>query len=247
MIIQPPNATFPPDIPPVSLDIANGLLLALPPEAAAEILPRMELVELQRGTALGEVGQTVEHVYFVNRGLVSLMQSMRDGRAVDVATVGIEGLADPCTLLGLDHAILDVIVHVPGEAYRLSRPHLLAMMARHPGAKALLEHYMQWLVGQMAQNAACNRLHNLEQRCARWLLTAHDSARADQFALTQDYLALMLGAQRSSVAEVTSALRDAGHIDYHAGRMHVVHRAGLKRAACECYATVRGQLAAILP
>ena len=247
MIIQPPSRPCLDADQPVSLDIANRLLLALPPEVLAAIMPQLDLVELQRGQLLAEVGHTVRHVFFVNRGLVSLMQPLRDGRSADVATVGMEGLADPCTLLGLDHAILDVVVHVPGEAYRLSRPHLMALIAQHPAAKALLEHYMQWLMGQMAQTAACNRLHGLGQRCARWLLTAHDNARGDDFLLTQDFLALMLGAQRSSVAAVTATFRDSGLLDYRAGHMHIKSRAGLRHAACECYGAIRTQLAAILP
>lgn len=245
MIIHPPNGSFPPDVPPASLDIANRLLLSLPCDVQHEFLWRMEMVELTRGEVLAQVGAPVEDVYFINRGLVSLLRTMDDGRSVDVAAVGIEGVADPCTLLGLDHAILDAVVHVPGEAYRLSRSSLLAMMDRHPAAKMLLEHYMQRLVDQMAQTAACNRLHGLDQRCARWLLTAHDSARADRFMLTQEFLALMLGAQRSSVAEVTMAFRKAGHIDYRAGHMHIVNRNGLKHAACECYDAIHGQLTAI--
>jgi len=247
VIIQPPARPCPASGQPVSPDIANHLLLALPADVLAEILPQLDLVELRRGQRLAEVGDPVRHVYFVNRGLVSLMQPMHDGRSADVATVGIEGLADPCTLLGLDHAILDVVVHVPGEAYRLSRPHLLTMIAQRPAAKLLLEHYMQWLMGQMAQTAAYNRLHGLGQRCARWLLTAHDNARGDDFLLTQDFLALMLGAQRSSVAAVTATFRDSGLLDYRAGHMHIKSRAGLRHAACECYGAIRTQLAAILP
>lgn len=247
MIIQPPDGMFPLEPPPATLDIANRLLLAMEPTVRDILLLRMEMVDLARGQVLAEVGAPVEYVYFVNRGLISLLRVMHDGRSVDVATVGIEGMADPCTLLGLDHSILDVVVHVPGEAYRLPRRHLLAMLDLHPEVKDLLERYMQWLVGQMAQTAACNRLHSLEQRCARWLLTAHDNAGADLFPLTQDYLALMLGAQRSSVAEVTGSFRDAGHIDYRAGQMHIAQRAGLERAACECYEAIREGLTAIQP
>ena len=243
----PPGEPPLPDCQPVSRDIANRLLQALPAAVLDALLPRMEMVELARGQVLAELGAPVEHVYFVNRGLVSLLRTMRDGRSADVATVGIEGMADPCILLGLDHSILDAIVHVPGEAYRLPRRQLLTLLEQHPDAKAVLERYMQWLVEQMAQTAACNRLHGLEQRCARWLLTAHDSARGDRFVLTQDFLALMLGARRSSVAEITAAFRDAGHINYRAGQMHILHRESLRRAACECYMSIRRQLAAILP
>lgn len=246
MIIQPPNGNYAPDSPPVSLDIANGLLRALPPPALDSFLLRMVSVELARGQVLAQVGAPEEYVYFINRGLVSLMRVMNDGRSVEVATVGIEGMADPCILLGLDHAILDVVVHVPGDAWRVTRRHLLAMLETSAEARALLERYVQWLTDQMAQTSACNRLHGLEQRCARWLLTAHDNARADEFPLTQDYLAVMLGAQRSSVAEITAAFRDAGYVAYRAGNMHILNRGGLQRAACECYAAVTNRLAAIV-
>lgn len=247
MIITPPDSEFQADAQGSSRDIANRLLLAMPSSTLDSLLPRLDLVDLARGQILAEAGAPVEAVYFINRGLVSLLRTMKDGRAAEVATVGMEGLADPCTLLGLDHAILDVVVHVPGQAWRLPRRHLVSLLAEDEQARDLLERYMQWLVDQMAQTAACNRLHSLEQRCARWLLTAHDNARAASFPLTQDYLAVMLGAQRSSVAEITASFRDAGYIDYRNGQMHILDRGGLIRAGCECYREIRDQLAAILP
>ncbi len=186
MTIQAPGVAWNGDASPLSRDIANRLLLAFPADLREPLLARMEPVELARGQVLAEVGLPVEHVFFVNRGLISLIRTMDDGRSADVATVGIEGMADPCTLLGLEHAILDVVVHVPGEAFRLPRRRLLAMMEQSLPVKELLERYMQWLVDQMAQTAACNRLHGLEQRCARWLLMAQDNARADRVPLTQD-------------------------------------------------------------
>jgi CRP-like cAMP-binding protein len=243
MIIQPPDRRGVPEAPAEPRDVANRLLRAMPAAVLADLQPRMELVELSRGQVIAQVGAAVEHLYFINRGLVSLMRMMNDGRSVEMATVGIEGMADPCTLLGLDHAIMDVVVHVPGEAWRVTRRHLLAMLETNAATRGLLEHYVQWLLDQMAQTSACNRLHGLEQRCARWLLTAHDNARADEFPLTQDYLAVMLGAQRSSVAEITAAFRDSGYIAYRAGSMHILNRRGLRRVACECYATVSDRLA----
>lgn len=245
MIIQPPDDDFQPEPQAASRDIANRLLLAMPATTLAALLPRMELMELARGQVVAHAGAPVEHVYFINRGLVSLMRTMKDGRAAEVATVGMEGLADPCALLGLDHAIMDIIVHVPGTAWRVPRRHLIKLLEHDAKARDLLERYIQWLVDQMAQTSACNRLHSLEQRCARWLLTAHDNACADAFPLTQDYLAVMLGAQRSSVAEITAAFRDAGYIDYRNGQMHILDRAGLRTAACECYGMSSEQSAVI--
>ena len=213
---------------PASRNIANRILLALPPRTLDELLPSLNWVELARGQIICRAGTPVEHVYFVNRGLTSLIRAMRDGRTAEVGAIGIEGIAGLSALFGFDRAILDTIVQIPGEAFRIRETSLRDAMSRSKPVQMLLQHYLQWAISQIAQTAACNRLHSLEERCCRWLLIAHDSARSDTFSLRHEFFALMLGVQRSSVSLTAGILRKAGFIDYHAGRMTIVDRAGLE-------------------
>lgn len=214
----------------------------MPEESLDRLRPHLQFVSLPQGFIVKHVDGPIEFLYFVNRGFVSLVKTMRDGRAVEVGGVGIEGVTSPNALFGSDHAVFDGIVQIPGQAFRLSRETLKAEVARDPPLRVLLEDYARFLLGQIGQTAACNRLHSVEQRCCRWLLVAHDNARADRFFLTHEFLAMMLGAQRSGVSLAARALKDDGLIDYDRGVVTILDRHGLEHAACECYDTTRSEM-----
>lgn len=221
--------------------IANRILLALPPATLQQMWPAMEHVELTKSEVIDREDRPIGDVYFVNRGLVSLVKTMRDGRTVEIGAVGIEGITDPLALFGITTAALETIVQIPGTAFRIRRDVLREQMTAHKALRELLEKYTHFAVSQLAQTAACNRLHSLEERCCRWLLMAHDSALSDNFPLTHEFLAMMLGTQRSGVSIAARFLQKAGLIDYKRGWVTITNRPGLEDAACECYGTMRAE------
>ena len=212
--------------------ISNRLLLSLCPKTLERLRPDLELVPLRRGQVIDRV----------NRGLVSLVKTMRDGRSVEIGAVGIEGVTDPSALFGIEMAIVETIVQVPGTALRIPVAALLSEMASDHDFRCMIKKYIRFAISEIAQTAACNRLHTLEERCCRWLLIAYDSAMSDNFPLTHEFLAMMLGAQRAGVSVAAGALQRAGYIRYSRGQVTITNRTGLERGACECYASVRAEL-----
>jgi CRP-like cAMP-binding protein len=222
------------------IEIANRMLRALPDATVRRLRPALEPVRTVRGQIIDHVDGAVKHLYFVNKGIVSLIKTMKDGRTVEIGAVGIEGVTDPNALFGvIDTALLEAIVQVPGTAFRIGRDILRREMARDQALRELMGHYAHLFVDQIVQTAACNRLHSLEERCCRWLLTAHDSALSDTFPLTHEFLAMMLGVQRAGVSIAAKLLQRAGLIEYRRGEVTVSDRAGLEDAACECYGAIR--------
>ncbi len=215
--------------------INNKLLRLLPSESLDLLLPCLDFVELTSGETIDHVNRPIDHLYFVNRGVISLVKVMRDGRSVEVGAVGIEGITDPIALFGIDDAVIEAMVQVPGNAFRVGRKVLSSRMAEDAALRDLMQRYARFAYGQLVQTAACNRLHMLTQRACRWILTTHDSALADSFSLTHEFMAMMLGVPRSSVTLAVRELREAGFISYSRGRMNVIDRAGLRDASCECY------------
>ncbi|MGH6956814.1 MAG: Crp/Fnr family transcriptional regulator [Caulobacteraceae bacterium] len=216
----------------------SRFLRALPAETLARLTPHLEPVELVRRQPIYMPGDEASTVFFINRGLVSLVKLMRDGRQVEVGAIGVEGALGLGALLGLGEAVLEAVVQLAGSAFKIKSA-VLRDEAHHDHALAdLLRRYSSVAIAQIAQTAACNRLHSLEQRCCRWLLIACDSAGEDTFQLTHESLALMLGVQRPGVSIAASALQQAGLIRYQNGRVAVIDRQGLEAGACECYDTV---------
>ena len=224
----------------------NRMLLALPPASLARLRPDLEPVTLQRGQVIGRLGHPVAYLHFVDRGLVSLMKAMRDGRTVEIGTVGREGVTDAVATCGIGSTLLEGVVHIPGAALRIRLTTLLAAMQADAILQDLVHRYIRFCFFQVAQTAACNRLHLLEERCCRWLLTAHDSALSDTFPLTHEFLAMMLGVQRTGVSVAANTLKNAGLIDYSRGLVTITDRAGLEAAACECYASNEDMLSSCL-
>lgn len=216
--------------------ITNRILLALPASTLQRLKPLLVPMATEKGQILDRVDGPIEYMYFVNRGLVSVIKTMRDGRVVEIGTVGIEGVTDPNALFGVDKAVLEAMVQIPGSAFAIKREHLRREMARYGVLRAMMERYARFAYDQIAQTSACNQLHALEQRCARWLLIAHDSALSDTFPLTHEFLAMMLGVRRVGVTIVANVFKRTGLIDYVRGRVTILDRQGLEKVACECYA-----------
>lgn len=222
--------------------INNRLLLALQPSTLERLRAALEPMAIARGQTIDRVNVPIEHLYFVNCGLISTVKTMRDGRSVEVSAVGVEGLTDPYSLFGLDAAVLDTIVQIPGDVFRIRREVLIRAMSLDGSLRQIIQDYARFAFGELAQTAACNRLHSLEERCCRWLLVAQDSALADRFPLTHEFLAMMLGVQRSGVSITARALKTAGFIDYTRAQVKILNRRGLEATACECYQTSQDEL-----
>lgn len=224
----------------------NRLLAALPPADYARLRPHLEPVALARGDVLYDVDVPIAHAYFPTGGVVSLVTPLAGGVAIEVAMVGDEGLVGLPVFLGSPTSRGRALVQVPGAALRLPAAHLAALAPAAGPLPALLRRYTQALLTQIAQGAACGRAHGADQRCARWLLLAHDRAGGDQLPLTHEFLAQMLGVRRATVTEGAGRLQAAGLIRHRRGVVTILDRAGLEAAACECYRVIRGEYARLL-
>jgi CRP-like cAMP-binding protein len=214
-------------------------LAELSPLEAAWLAPHLESREMTQGEMLAPAGEPFQHVYFPETAVMSVISRMSNGDAAEVGTVGNEGMVGIGVFLGAIPSPHETVVQVAGASLRVSAA-VLADGASHPVLRRLLHQYTQEYLTQVSQTAACNRLHAIEPRCARWLLMTHDRVGgAMQFALTQEYLAVMLGVRRGGVTVAAGALQDAGLIRYRRGGIRVLDRPGLEAAACECYGIVR--------
>jgi CRP-like cAMP-binding protein len=215
----------------------NRLLGVLPHGELERIMPSLEPVDLPIGMTIHEPRKRIAHVYFVQSGIISMVSEMREG-TVEVGTVGREGMTGLPIVLGADTMPSRAFVQVPGDALRMTADELRRAMEESSPLQRLLFRYALALFDQAAQHAACNRLHSLEERCARWLLMTHDRAGGDVLALKQQFLAEMLGVHRPAVTLAAGALQNAGIIRYTRGKITVLDRARLEEASCECYAVI---------
>jgi CRP-like cAMP-binding protein len=158
---------------------------------------------------------------------VSIVKTMEDGRSVEIGAIGIEGMTSAITLMGFDRIALEAIVQIPGSAFRMARDAAIGVMRHDKAFSQVVQDHARFTLGQIAQTAACNRLHHLEERCCRWLLIAHDSALSDTFPLTHEFLAMMFGVQRAGVSVYLSLLKKAGLVDYSRGRITVTNRGAM--------------------
>jgi CRP-like cAMP-binding protein len=222
---------------------SNHLLDALPEAVRLAVLREAERIPLPLRTTIYEPGGRIGHVYFPVDGIISVVTVMRDGTQIEVVTVGREGLTGAQALLDGTTASGLTWVQVAGEGYRIRFDTFAALCARYAALRELVEKYLSALLDVMAQSIACNRLHYVNERCARWLLMTHDRVGRDEFRLTHEALATMLGVRRAGVSIAAAGLQQAGHISYARGRFTVVDRAGLERVACECYGAINGAFA----
>src|SRR5207344_1143304 len=216
----------------------NRLLARLPPEEYQRLLPRLQVVSLALKHVLYEARSPIDYAYFPNRGVVSALTVMEDGRAIEVATIGNKGMVGLPLLVGAKTAANRVIVQVSGEAVRMAEGVLREEVSRDSPLRRLLVLYHTAFLAQVSQAVACNGLHSVHQRCCRWLLMTQDRAHSDVFPMTHELLAGMLGVRRSTVSEVLEPLKEQGLIRYSRGKFTVLDREGLKAGACECYRTI---------
>ncbi|MFL5618131.1 MAG: Crp/Fnr family transcriptional regulator [Gemmatimonadaceae bacterium] len=215
----------------------NRLLAAIPAQELDRILPSLESVPLVDGMPIYERNEPISHVYFPISGVISLVSEMREG-TVEVGTIGREGMTGLPLVLRATTMPSRAFVQVPGHAYRMRGEDLASVMRVAPRIERMLYRYVLALFDQAAQHAACNRLHSLEERCARWLLMTHDRVDGDVLPLKQQFLAEMLGVHRPAVTIAAGALQKAGVIRYTRGKVTVLDRTALEEAACECYAII---------
>jgi CRP-like cAMP-binding protein len=229
--------------------LRRNRLLAAAPEPVRERLVAIGSIEhLEIRRLLFEEDARVEQVVFPLSGVCSLLSVASHDRAVEVATIGNEGFVGlPVFLQATLMSAHRAIAQVPGDAVLIDASEFLEISNSGGPFQAVLMRYTQALMTQISQAAACNRLHNLEQRGARWLLMTHDRVDGDRFPLTQEFLAQMLGSGRQAVNEAAQGLQDRGLITYTRGQITVTDRAGLEAAACECYAIIRGEFDRLLP
>jgi CRP-like cAMP-binding protein len=226
----------------------NRLLNGLPGESLAELTRDLQPRELAARSHVVAVGQAIESVYFPLSCVCATVAQGNRGVGVEVATVGNDGMSGLAVFLGVDSvASLDTYVQLAGTALAMSAAAFRAHLAKDAALVAIMGRYTQALLTQLAQASACNRLHTAEQRCARWLLMTHDRVDRDDFELTHELIAQMLGVRRATVTEIAGALQDAGAIRYARGVMSVVNRGILRGRACECYDFIQGEYARLLP
>lgn len=234
-----------PGLEPSNGGIANRILREIPKEEYEALVPHLEVMRFPMGRIVHDAGQEMHHVYFPNHGVLSMLTVLENGDVVEIATVGNEGMADLSVFLGLKVSQSRLLVQIPGDTLRINRQAFEELVPRLDGLRAGLGHFMVAMFTLVSQSAACNRLHPVEERAARWLLMTHDRVDADTFPITHEFLASMLGVRRPSVTVAAGMLQKAGLIAYRRGRMTVLDRTGLEAAACECYAIVREQFDAM--
>jgi CRP-like cAMP-binding protein len=223
---------------PTSNHLDNKLLAALPRSQFNLLVPHFATATLAQGAVVYETGDEVDQVYFPHNGMFSLLAVMRDGKAIETATVGREGVIGAMAGLGLYTSLVRVVVQLPLTASKIASPLFRKAVVASEEIRNFAIHYNEVLLTQARITAACNALHPVEARFCRWLLQSADRAAADTVTLTQELLAEMLGVRRTSVTEVAGKLQHEGVITYSRGVIRIVDRAGLERLSCECYQTL---------
>src|SRR5580698_374321 len=225
----------------------NRIVAALPLPERQELLDATTKVTLHVRTVLFEPGGAVEAVYFPTDGVISLVTPVQTGALVEVATIGNEGVVGVPLVQPLTGFAVRAITQVAGHGLRLEASIFTELVASSRTFQTLIDRYTQALFGQIAQAAACNRLHSSEERLSRWLLMSQDRVDSDEFMITQEFLAQMLGARRSTVSVSAGILQRAGLIRYTRGHVTIVDRAGLEAVSCECYGVIKAELDQVSP
>lgn len=224
----------------------NRFLSALPADVSERLRPHIEVLDLSLRQVLYTADQPITHVYFPRTAVCSLVLALDGDTLIEIATVGNEGLVGLPALLGAISIPGEAFCQVAGQALRLPAD-VLRREGNTPGAlHDLLQRYTQAHINQIAQSTACSRVHSIDERCARWLLITHDQVGSDQFHLTQQFLAMMLGVRRAGVNAAASILQRAGYIRYGRGVITVTDRTGLESAACACYRIVSDEFDRLL-
>ena len=225
----------------------NRLLLALPSRNLKRLMLELEHIRCQRAQVLMDADSSLDHVFFPDSGVVSVVAVYADGSIIEMATIGREGCSGVQAILGAKRSSVQLLVQIPGSAAKMSRAAFTRAMRSMPPFKSVMDAYVQSFLEQVMVSVACNGAHSLKQRLARWLLMMRDRSDGDALPITQSVLAEMLGVQRPTITNAARELERAGLIE--PGRRHVTirDRQGLTEASCECYQLVRARLAFHLP
>jgi CRP-like cAMP-binding protein len=225
----------------------NRLLLALPSRNLKSLMPELEQIRCQRAQVLMNADSSLDHVFFPDSGVVSVVAVYSDGNIIEMATIGREGCSGVQAILGAKRSSVQLLVQIPGSAAKMSRAAFSRGMQSIPSFRSVMDGYVQAFLEQVMVSVACNGAHSLKQRLARWLLMMRDRGDSDVLPITQDLLAEMLGVQRPSISNAAQELERAGLIERGRRQVTILDRQGLTAASCECYQLVRARLAFYLP
>lgn len=217
----------------------NRLLASLPLVELERLRPHLVSTELGYKCPLYEANEPIKFVHFIESGVASMVNTMSNGDAAEVGTVGNEGFVGIPVLFGDEQSPTSVYMQVSGASLKMKANQFRAELDRNPVMLKTMLHYAHAFFNLVAQSAACDTFHLLEQRCCRWLLMTQDRMQSNRFPLTQEFLAMMLGVRRPGVTAAANALKRAGLIDYMRGCITVLDRSGLEKRACECYAVIK--------
>ena len=223
-------------------DLANQILLDLPRNVSNSLILKAQLVKLPLHSILNQINEPIEYLYFITSGCASILSVLQDGKSVEVGLTGREGFVGVPLIAGFKSSPTRIIMQIEGAGYRILPSDLLALAKTSPPLEKSLLRYSQELALQANQIAACNRVHEVDERLARWLLMSQDRIGGSIIPLTQEFLAHMLGTRRASVTVAAGMLQKAGLISYVRGQLKIENRERLESASCECYATLIRQL-----
>jgi CRP-like cAMP-binding protein len=239
-----PDATANPDATP--RPPGNLILAFLPPDEHDRLRPKLQPVELEQGHILYESNIPVEHVYFLDQGMISAVSTMQNGASIEVGTIGNEGMTGLSVILGVETVPYRHVVQVAGKARRMTAAALVAELKPDRLLPRLLNRYHAAFNTQVMQGMACNGLHSVVQRCCRWLLTTQDRLGTRELNITHEFLAQMLGVRRASVTEVLRPLQNDGLIRASRGKVVILDAKRLANASCECYGVIRSEYQRLL-
>jgi CRP-like cAMP-binding protein len=222
--------------------VYNEILLALPRAESEAVFPKLEFMRLKLHHVLHEAGETLRSLYFCNSGMFSILNVMPDGKSVEVGLIGKEGVSGTPLVAGFRTSHTRAVIQAEATAFRMDADALRSALPKCPTLDRQLNRYAQLLAVQVTQIAACNRLHEVNERLARWLLMTQDRVGSEHLPLTQEFLAQMLGTRRSSVTVSAGTLQKAGLIAYTRGNVTIHDRRKLEEAACDCYGLLQRQV-----
>jgi CRP-like cAMP-binding protein len=225
----------------------NRLLLALPARNLKRLMPELEHVRCQSEQVLLNADSSLDHVFFPDSGVVSVLAVYADGNVIEMATIGREGCTGVQAAFGAKISSVQLLVQIPGSAAKMSRAAFTRAMQSMPSFRSLMFAYVQAFLEQVMVSVACNGAHSLKQRLARWLLMMRDRSDSDALPITQNLLAVMLGVQRPTITNAAEELERAGLIERGRRQVTILDRQGLMGASCECYQLVRARVAFHLP
>jgi CRP-like cAMP-binding protein len=215
--------------------VENEILLSLPAKEREAIFPELTYVDLRTHDVLHEPGEAIKFAYFLNNGMTSILTVLAEGKSVEVGLTGKDGFVGLPLIVGFSSGPTQAVVQIAGNGFRIAARNLVPLMRQCPVLATRLQRYVQILAMQGTQVAACNRLHEVDERLARWLLMCQDRIDSNFVPLTQEFLAHMLGTRRASVTVAAGILQKAGLITYSRGHVNIVDRSKLESACCECY------------